>query len=119
MGQKVSRLGFSTHAEKVAAVLDLQRPYAKPALQTFLGMVVYFAAFIPFFSFVAQPLFALLKKGADWEWRAEHEFAWVALKKSLASTPVLAHAQPGQPYRLYTDASDFALGACLQQVQLL
>ena len=47
LGHKVSRLGLSTHAEKVCAILDLSRPTKLSQLQTFLGMVVYFSAFIP------------------------------------------------------------------------
>lgn len=43
LGQKVSRLGLSTHQEKVAAILDLERPRNASDLQKFLGMVVYFS----------------------------------------------------------------------------
>ncbi|KAI5822999.1 hypothetical protein K523DRAFT_201078, partial [Schizophyllum commune Tattone D] len=56
LGQKVSRLGLSTHAEKVAAILDLERPTNVHDLQKFLGMVVYFSSYIPFYSFIASPL---------------------------------------------------------------
>ena len=43
--------------------------------------------------------------------------AWEAAKVALQSAPVLGHPIEGKPYRLYTDASDLALGCCLQQVQ--
>ena len=33
------------------------------------------------------------------------------------SAPVLAHPEQGNPYRLYTDTSDEAIGCTLQQVQ--
>ncbi|TFY52449.1 hypothetical protein EVJ58_g10011 [Rhodofomes roseus] len=117
LGQKVSRLGFSTHQEKVRAVTELARPQRVSDLQTFLGMTVYFSSYIPYYSFIASPLFELLRKDKKWEWSADCENAWQRAKESLQSAPVLAHASPGQPYRLYTDASDIALGACLQQVQ--
>ena len=35
----------------------------------------------------------------------------------MARAPVLGHPMQKLPYRLYTDTSDIALGACLQQVQ--
>ncbi len=38
-------------------------------------------------------------------------------KEALQNAPVLGHPTEGRPYRLYTDASDEALGCCLQQVQ--
>ena len=42
LGQKVSRLGLSTHKEKIDAIIDLKEPRNISELQTFLGMMVYF-----------------------------------------------------------------------------
>ena len=64
LGHKVSRLGLSTHLEKVNAIMDLERPRKLSQLQTFLGMVVYFSAFIPYYASICAPLFHLLRKGA-------------------------------------------------------
>lgn len=41
LGHKVSRLGLSTHEEKVRAILELERPAKLSDLQGFLGMVVF------------------------------------------------------------------------------
>lgn len=117
LGQKVSRLGLSTHAEKVRAITELSPPTKVVELQQFLGMVVYFSAYIPYYAYIAAPLFALLRKGAVWSWKAEHQIAFEKAKEALVGAPVLGHPQRGLPYRLYTDASDYALGAALQQVQ--
>lgn len=38
-------------------------------------------------------------------------------KEALSASPVLGHPIQGSPYCLYTDASDVALGASLQQIQ--
>ena len=119
LGHKVSRLGLSTHEEKVKAVLELERPSKVSQLQTFLGMLVYFSAFIPHYASTCAPLFQLLRKGAKWDWTREHEQAFEEGKQALASAPVLAHPERGRPYRLYTDASDEAIGCSLQQVQLI
>lgn len=67
LGQKVSRLGLSTHTKKVAAIMELERPQTVSELQKFLGMVVYFSQYIPFYSFIAAPLFTLLRKGTKWQ----------------------------------------------------
>nr|GAT48031.1 TY3B-TY3B protein [Mycena chlorophos] len=117
LGQKVFRLGLSTHKEKVAAVQELEWPSSVHDLQKFMGMVNYFASYIPNYAFIMKPLYGLLAKGSKWEWRAEHERAFLDAKDSLSSAPVLGHPVTGQPYRLYTDASDYAIGASLQQVQ--
>ena len=117
LGHKVSRLGLSTHAEKVSAIMELERPKKLSQLQAFLGMVVYFSAFIPYYASVCAPLFQLLRKGCKWQWGVEQEHAFQSAKTALKSSPVLGHPMEGLPYRLYTDASDEALGCSLQQVQ--
>ena len=117
LGHKVSRLGLSTHAEKVNAIMELERPRKLSQLQTFLGMVVYFSAFILYYASVCAPLFQLLRKGCKWHWGAEQEHAFQAAKTALRVSLVLGHPMEGLPYRLYTDASDEALGCSLQQIQ--
>ena len=57
LGHKVSCLGLSTHAEKVKAIVELDRPRKLSQLQAFLGMVVYFSAFIPYYASICVPLF--------------------------------------------------------------
>ncbi|GJF00591.1 polyprotein [Phanerochaete sordida] len=119
LGHKVSRLGLSTHHEKVRAVLELERPTNRSQLQTFLGMAGYFSAFIPYYAMRASPLFALLKKNTRWHWGDVEGHAFGEIKRALQAAPVLGHPIQGQPYRLYTDASDEALGCALQQVQAI
>lgn len=117
LGHKVSCLGLSTHAEKVCAILDLQSPTKLSQLQMFLGMAIYFSAFIPYYSDRCYPLFQLLRKGVKWSWTAECETAFNSIKSALQEAPVLGHPMEGLPYQLYTDASDEALGCALQQIQ--
>jgi len=117
LGHKVSRLGLSTHQEKVKAIVELECPKKLSQLQAFLGMVVYFSAFIPYYANICAPLFQLLRKGAKWKWTEIEEHAFQSAKIALQSSPVLGHPMEDQPYRLYTDASDEAAGCALQQVQ--
>ncbi|KAF9470753.1 hypothetical protein BDN70DRAFT_780558, partial [Pholiota conissans] len=56
LGQKVSRLGLSTHKEKVQAITELDYPRNVHELQVFLGMMVYFSAYIPFYAWIVHPL---------------------------------------------------------------
>lgn len=117
LGHKVLCLGLSTHKEKVKAIVKLERPSKLSDLQTFLGMTVYFSAFIPYYSDICFPLFQLLRKGMKWNWSAEEEFGFESVKKALEEAPIMGHPIEGLPYRLYSDASDDALGCALQQIQ--
>src|SRR5260370_33645486 len=117
LGQKVSRLGLLTHAEKVKAITELATPINVCTLQSFLGMAVYFSHYIPGYTLLAAPLFELLSKKAKWEWGKDQETAFCNVQKALASALVLGHPMCGHPFRVYLDASNIAVGACLQQVQ--
>lgn len=110
-------LGLLTHAEKVKAIVELERPKQLSQLQAFLGMVVYFSAFIPYYASICTPLFQLLRKGCKWHWGVEQEHTFQSAKSALELSPVLGHPMEGLPYWLYMDASDEALGCSLQQVQ--
>jgi hypothetical protein len=50
-------------------------------------------------------------------WHAERELAFRQIQNALVDASALGHPVQDTPYRLYADASDFALGASLQQVQ--
>jgi deoxyuridine 5'-triphosphate nucleotidohydrolase len=119
LGQRVSRLGISTHKEKIDSVDAMKPPTKVKELQMFLGFVNYFANYIPFFTWITKPLYRLLSKDADWDWTPIHQEAYELCKLALKSAPILAHPIDGLGYRLYTDASDFGIGAVLQQVQAI
>lgn len=120
LGQKVFCLGISTHKEKVDAILALEELRNVKKLQTFLGMMVYFSAYVPFYAWIAAPLFELLKKSATgWNWTEQQQEAFELCKEVLTNAPVRAFAMPDWPYWLYTNACDYGLAAILQQVQLI
>ena len=120
LGHKVSRLGLSTHHEKLKAVWELAAPSDRKKLESFLGLAVYFSSYIPYFSWMANPLFKCLQqKGAPFEWTEELQTCFELIKATLVSAPVRGHPEPGQAYRLYTDASDYAIAGALQQLQYI
>ena len=120
LGNKVSRLGLSTHHEKLKAVWELEAPRDRKKLESFLGLAVYFSSYIPYFSWMANPLFKCMRhKENPFEWTDELQKCFELIKAALVSAPVRGHPEPGQAYRLYTDASDYAIAGALQQVQYI
>src|SRR6202050_1940144 len=102
---------------KVSTILNLDKPKNVHNLQIFLGMMVYFSSNVPFYTWIAAPLFSLLKKEAKWEWTNLHTEAFKLCKQVLTNAPVREYVVPGSPYRMYSDACDFGLATILQQVQ--
>lgn len=117
LGQKVLWLGLSTHQEKVNTIVQLEEPKNPHDLQIFLGMMVYFSVYIPFYAWIAAPLFVLLRKGIKWDWTDLHNEAFELCKQVLINAPVQGYTIHGKPYRLYSNTCDFGLAAILQQVQ--
>ena len=54
-----------------------------------------------------------VKKGFQWGGKQQQYFE--ALKDNISSAPVLALPNLGQPFKIQTDASDYAMGTILLQ----
>jgi hypothetical protein len=50
-----------------------------------------------------------------WNWTPIHDKALFDLKTALRESPVLIAPNSDLPFRLVTDTSEFAIGACLEQ----
>ena len=59
---------------------------------------------------------ALTHKFAQFTWSEERQNAFDILKSLLTSSHVMAAPHTDQPYKLYTDACDYAVGGILVQV---
>jgi len=120
LGNKVSRLGLSTHHEKLKAIWELEALQDRKKLESFLGLAVYFSSYIPYFSWMANLLFKCMRhKETPFEWTDELQKCFELIKSALVSVPVRGHPEPGQAYRLYTNASEYAITGALQQVQYI
>jgi cleavage and polyadenylation specificity factor subunit 1 len=122
LGHKVSAEGVKPVPEKVEAITDLPPPSTKLALQSFLGMANFYRRFLPNFADAIQPLndavaAATRGKVKSIVWSDACQKAFLAAKEALKSFRVLAHPSATAPTKLYTDASDIALGAELLQEQ--
>ena len=86
-------------------------------MRSFLGLASYYRRFIPCFSQVATPLYALTKKDASFEWTNTCQETFDQLKQVLTRAPLLAFPDFSKNFVLETDASGTGLGAVLSQVQ--
>ena len=86
-------------------------------MKSFLGLASYYRRFVPKFTEIARPLHKASETSTKFEWTPEAQNAFESLKIKLTSTPILAFPCLKEPFILYTDASQFAIGAVLAQVQ--
>ncbi|KAA0060054.1 putative mitochondrial protein [Cucumis melo var. makuwa] len=98
--------------EKIAAIRDWAMPKSVSELRSFLGLANYYRRFVEGFSKRASPLTELLKKDVHWNWDPECQAAFDGLKQALMEGPLLGIADVTKPFKVETDASDYALGVC-------
>jgi hypothetical protein len=115
LGHVVSADGVKPDPAKVAAVQEWPVPKSVRDVRSFLGLTGYYRRFIRHYAHTALPLTELTKGDSVWRWGQQQQSAFDSLKSSLSSSPVLVMPNPDLPYEVYTDASQFALGAVLLQ----
>jgi hypothetical protein len=118
LGSIIHRDGsVSPDPSKTAALERMPYPKDVHEVRVFLGMINYYRHFIPNCSDMCVPLHRLLKRNAVFDFNSECVTSFEDLRNSLLSPQVLVQPDPSLPYIVATDASDYAIGAVLSQVQ--
>ena len=123
LGHKVTPHGIQPLESKVKAICDFPLPTTLTKLREFLGLVNFYRRFIPQCSHISQPLTDMLcstgptkkTRNGPLVWTESATSAFDNIKNALADSTLLSHPKPDAPLCLMTDASDFAVGAVLQQ----
>ena len=100
---------------KLEAIRKWPQPKTVKDIQKFLGFCNFYRQFVKGYSELARPLFDLTKKGEPFIWIDCHETSFTGLQDVLTSSPVLLLPDYGKPFTLYTDASNYATSAILEQ----
>lgn len=95
---------------KVEAIQSLPTPPCLREVRSFIGMCSYYGHFIINFSEIAEPIIALTRKYARFNWADQCRSSFHYLNQSLTVVPLLAYPGPNKPYTLYTDASNSCIG---------
>lgn len=101
---------------KVSAILDMPCPNNADDVKRFLGMVTYYARFIPNISSITTPLRHLLKKDSRFKWTKDCAKSFDILKKELASERVLTSYNPGLPLQVACDAGPTGIAGILSHI---
>ena len=113
LGYVVSDQGLEPDLKKVQLVQEWPTLKNVRDVQAFLGIMNYYRKFIEGFSQIAQPLTALTYKDVTFAWGQECKEAFKELVYRLTIAPILAIFDLEREAILETNASDYAIGACL------
>lgn len=120
LGYKVSGGGIFPTAEKVRAIVEFPKPKTVVELRRFLGMVNFYRRCMPHAARQQAPLNSFLSGSVkndkrEISWSQEANEAFEKIKSDLSSASLLVHPSIGAGLRIVSDASDFAMGAALEQ----
>ena len=118
LGHVFSGKGMEPDTHKLKAITSWPIPTELSGVRKFLGLASYYRRYIPRFSEIAEPLSALTRKGATFDWTQECTESFNMLRTKLGAAPVLTYpkfSQNAAPFAVLTDASQIGLGAILEQ----
>ena len=121
LGHVITKEGVQVDVGKTEKVNSFPAPKTQKELKGFLGLCNYYRRFVKDFSKICIPLNRLLtkdqhKKFAEGDWTQECQNAFDKLKIALTTAPVLAYPDMNKPFVLSTDASGYAIGYVLGQL---
>lgn len=95
----------SLTVDRIQALKDLGPPTDADSILSFLGLVGFFRHWIPNFAVIAKPLYQAAKETPKGPLTSPKEVAqaFIRLRDSLTSAPVLSLPNPQRPFHLFTD----------------
>ena len=119
LGHQVDSNGIQPLETKVITIQEFPQPESRKQLREFLGLVNFYHRFVKNCADIIKPLNDLSTTVKDdsqkLQWNSQAATAFTNIKQALASATLLFHPKQEAPTSIMTDASDYAVGAVLQQ----
>lgn len=121
LGHIIDKDGINPLPEKVAAIDHFTKPTTRQDLRRFIGMTNFYRRFLPNAAEKQLPLQNILGPCTKNDktiiiWSDETTAAFEESKRMLRDAALLAHPAPNALLAIMADASDFGIGASLQQL---
>ena len=106
--------GVKPWKKRIDAILSMGRPRNNTDVRAFIGAVNHYKSLWPRRAHILAPLAELTGRG-KFHWTDRHEKAFQQMKAIITADAMNAFPDYTQPFHVYTDASDFQLGAAIIQ----
>ncbi|KAL7524070.1 hypothetical protein ACHAWF_000806 [Thalassiosira exigua] len=101
--------------EQEYAMLKMESPQNLKNSRGFIGAVNYYQDMWPQWSHTLAPLTAQQVGSTKSKWKHEMQIAFDKMKAIMAMVASSGYPNHNKPFHIYTDASDYQLGACFIQ----
>ena len=100
--------------KKIDAILKMDSPKNQTQVRSFIGAVNFYQSMWPRRAHLMKPLTELTGKGS-FVWTKRQQNAFDTLKSVMAADCLNAYPDYNKPFKIYTDASNYQLGAAIIQ----
>ena len=108
--------GIKHWKKRIEAILNMDWPKNNTDVWAFIGAVNHYKSLWPRQAHVLAPLTKLTRRGT-FKWTPCHDEALKEMKAIITADAMNAFPDYSIPFHVYTDASDFQLGAAIIQQQ--
>lgn len=116
LGHVLTSEGMKPNPNKIKCIEEYPLPTTEKQLKGFLGATGFYRKFVKDYAKIAHPMIKYLKKGSKINTNdPEYIQAFEILKLNITKHPILKFPNFSKPFTLFTDASNYAIGAVLTQ----
>jgi hypothetical protein len=115
LGYTITSKGIKPQKQRIMSILALAEPENKRQLRSFFVIVNFYCQLWYHQSHIITPLAAITSDKAKWVWVTEQKKAFKEICNTIAHQVLLTYPDFSKPFDIFTDASDYQLGAVIAQ----